>query len=77
MPEVDIRKGKYILHIKPPGGKEYLVLFADVSPFNLRLYLSIATDTHYIYTCIKLKESAGNLMVRSQGLGVRISCNIM
>lgn len=31
IPEVDIRKGKYILHIKPPAGKEYLVLFAIVS----------------------------------------------
>ncbi|KAL5269303.1 hypothetical protein ACHWQZ_G002948 [Mnemiopsis leidyi] len=33
VPEVDIRKGKYILHIKPPGGKEYLVLFGDKEEF--------------------------------------------
>ena len=31
VPEVDIKKMKYILHIKPPGAKEYKVLFADVS----------------------------------------------
>ena len=45
VPEVDIKKMKYILHIKPPGAKEYQVLFADVSSAFL-LVLILTTLFH-------------------------------